>query len=187
MNDYNAILQSVLNDPDDNFPRLVLADWLEEHGNFNRAEMIRVQVEISETKRMYIKNKCFKRIEQLKFRARDLFDIDWTNPVADVAGYIHLIDGNLIIGERASFELDRGFVYHVTMNVSDFTINAKSIFSKQPITSVRLYDALSLANSGNNYFQGTTDIISETKHTHYEISKNCVAYGRRLAGLSVIH
>ena len=43
MNDYNAILQSVLNDPDDNFPRLVLADWLEEHGNFNRAEMIRVR------------------------------------------------------------------------------------------------------------------------------------------------
>ncbi len=48
MNDEQALLQTVLQNPDDDAPRLVLADFLEEHGQEERAEFIRVQCELAE-------------------------------------------------------------------------------------------------------------------------------------------
>ena len=42
-----ALLAAVLADPDDDAPRLVLADWLEENGFTERAEFIRVQIELA--------------------------------------------------------------------------------------------------------------------------------------------
>src|SRR3954463_13846563 len=40
-----AFRQAILDDPDDDAPRLVYADWLDDHGEHDRAEFIRVQVE----------------------------------------------------------------------------------------------------------------------------------------------
>jgi uncharacterized protein (TIGR02996 family) len=42
-----ALLAAVRADPADDLPRLVYADWLEERGEVERAELIRVQVELS--------------------------------------------------------------------------------------------------------------------------------------------
>jgi uncharacterized protein (TIGR02996 family) len=42
-----AFLESILEEPDDDAPRLIYADWLDEHGEGERAEFIRVQVELS--------------------------------------------------------------------------------------------------------------------------------------------
>jgi uncharacterized protein (TIGR02996 family) len=41
--EYLALLESVLANPDDNAPRLIISDWLEEHGFDERAELIRLQ------------------------------------------------------------------------------------------------------------------------------------------------
>ncbi|MCU0706287.1 MAG: TIGR02996 domain-containing protein [Fimbriiglobus sp.] len=43
--DYLALLAAIRATPDDDLPRKVAADWLEEHGEHDRAEFIRVQVE----------------------------------------------------------------------------------------------------------------------------------------------
>ena len=42
-----ALLRAVCESPDDDTPRLVLADWLEENGEPERAEFIRIGVEIA--------------------------------------------------------------------------------------------------------------------------------------------
>ncbi len=47
MTDEQALLRSVLLDPANDLPRLVLADWLEEHGQGEQAEFIRVQIELA--------------------------------------------------------------------------------------------------------------------------------------------
>jgi uncharacterized protein (TIGR02996 family) len=44
MTDGEAILEDILEHPDDDAPRLVYADWLDDHGDADRAEFIRVQV-----------------------------------------------------------------------------------------------------------------------------------------------
>jgi len=45
MTDADAFLQTILDHPDDDVPRLIFADWLEEHGDGDRAEFIRAQLE----------------------------------------------------------------------------------------------------------------------------------------------
>jgi uncharacterized protein (TIGR02996 family) len=47
MSDHDALLRAICADPDDDTPRLVAADWLEEHGDADRAAFIRVQVELA--------------------------------------------------------------------------------------------------------------------------------------------
>ncbi|MCI0457645.1 MAG: TIGR02996 domain-containing protein [Gemmataceae bacterium] len=42
-----ALLAASTTEPEDDAPRLVLADWLEEHGQPERAELIRVQCEVA--------------------------------------------------------------------------------------------------------------------------------------------
>jgi uncharacterized protein (TIGR02996 family) len=42
-----AFLQAILEEPDDDTHRLVYADWLDEHGDPDRAEFIRVQCELT--------------------------------------------------------------------------------------------------------------------------------------------
>src|SRR5947209_4774126 len=45
MNERDALLKAVCDNPDEDTPRLVFADWLQEHGEEDRAEFIRVQCE----------------------------------------------------------------------------------------------------------------------------------------------
>ena len=43
----DAFLGDSAENPDDDAPRLIFADWLDEHGEARRAEFIRVQVELA--------------------------------------------------------------------------------------------------------------------------------------------
>jgi uncharacterized protein (TIGR02996 family) len=45
--DRDAFLAAIIAEPDEDTPRLALADWLDEHGDPARAEFIRVQVELA--------------------------------------------------------------------------------------------------------------------------------------------
>src|SRR6476619_208277 len=47
MSDHDALVQAILHAPDDDAPRLVYADWLEENGDADRAEFIRVQCRVA--------------------------------------------------------------------------------------------------------------------------------------------
>src|SRR5207344_2104774 len=42
-----AFLRAILAHPDDDAPRLIYADWLDEQGDADRAEFIRLQVQLS--------------------------------------------------------------------------------------------------------------------------------------------
>jgi uncharacterized protein (TIGR02996 family) len=46
MTEEEALLHAICTHPDDDTPRLVYADWLQEHGNEERAEFIRVQCQL---------------------------------------------------------------------------------------------------------------------------------------------
>lgn len=50
MSDRDALLAAILSDPADDLPRLIYADWLNENGESERAEFVRVQVESSRCK-----------------------------------------------------------------------------------------------------------------------------------------
>jgi len=47
--DGDALLRAIVRDPDDDIPRLVYADWLEENGHGEQAEFLRVQCRLANT------------------------------------------------------------------------------------------------------------------------------------------
>lgn len=55
MNQRDALLAAVIEEPGDDAPRLVLADWLEENGDGERAQFIRLSLELArEEKRLEV-------------------------------------------------------------------------------------------------------------------------------------
>lgn len=51
-----GLLAAIIANPDDDLPRLQMADWLDERGGCERAEFIRVQVELSRTREPELKS-----------------------------------------------------------------------------------------------------------------------------------
>src|SRR5262245_14679240 len=47
MNVETSLVRAIIAQPDDDLPRLALADWLEEHGRQGPAELIRTQIELA--------------------------------------------------------------------------------------------------------------------------------------------
>lgn len=58
--EYRALLAAILANPDDNLPRLVLADWLQEHGEDERAELIRIECEMARSPDRAACDRCRK-------------------------------------------------------------------------------------------------------------------------------
>lgn len=47
MNDREAFMRTIIDEPDEDTPRLVFADWLQENGDEDRANLIRMQCELA--------------------------------------------------------------------------------------------------------------------------------------------
>jgi uncharacterized protein (TIGR02996 family) len=67
MSDRDALLRAICENPDDDAPRLVYADWLDEHGDPRQAEFIRVQIELARGPA------AAQRFDTLKKREDDLW------------------------------------------------------------------------------------------------------------------
>src|SRR5215475_6482850 len=78
--DRDALLAAVAAQPDDDLPRLVYADWLDEHGDPDRAEFIRVQCAMARppmTKAAF--ERWFSRSQELLTVHRER----WLGPLAE--------------------------------------------------------------------------------------------------------
>src|SRR6516162_5562347 len=82
MSDRAALYAAVCANPDDDTPRLVFADWLQEHGEDKRAEIIRAEVELYRCQ-----NADSPSADVWRFfdacNYDDLGDIDWSQVDAD--------------------------------------------------------------------------------------------------------
>jgi uncharacterized protein (TIGR02996 family) len=144
MNDA-AFLQAILDDPDDDSPRLVYADWLEEHGGAAqqaRAEFIRLQCALADDceppwhRPFSHREAALQTLADLTreadvrrqklARRRDLLQRDHRD--------------RWLAGEpkwlQAVFR--RGFVEHVGISVWDFFESAEALFDRHPIRGVEL-------------------------------------------------
>jgi uncharacterized protein (TIGR02996 family) len=83
MTDRDALFAAVHAAPLDDAPRLILADWLDEHVQPQRAEFIRLQVA---QRREYETHGRTARLDDLFVRARSLFYQPWAESVRSVFG-----------------------------------------------------------------------------------------------------
>src|SRR5262245_57384388 len=111
----NALLQAVLDDPTDDAPRLVHADWLEEHGQAARAELIRAQCRLEQLP------PADPRALDLARRADDLLaehEAEWLGEWA---------------GRLVRWEFRRGYLHDVTCEPDAFARHGSSLLRESPV------------------------------------------------------
>jgi uncharacterized protein (TIGR02996 family) len=119
MTDRDAFLRAVAAAPDDDTPRLVFADWLDEHGEPKRAEFIRVQCEM-------------EQVEEFGPRWRALDARQRAIPAPH-----HLWAKELADRKVLNVEFHRGFVDEVTVYSKRFVTEADELLSLAPIRRVK--------------------------------------------------
>jgi uncharacterized protein (TIGR02996 family) len=117
-----ALIQGILAAPQDDFPRLVYADWLEERGAFLRAEFIRLQCEIAK-----LESDESVRIKQLQIRERDL-----------LGAHGRIWAGFLFDAYKCNYEFRRGFLDAIFVPGNLFLAHAETLFHLDPITRIHL-------------------------------------------------
>jgi len=127
-----AFLAEVCARPDDDAPRLIFADWLDEHGDTARAEFIRVQIALARG------DEDDPRRPALVRRQRALLT---EHRAAWVAG--------LPPWARKEAVFARGFVEDVQGRASVFVKTAAALFAATPLRRVRLTYPRSLRPNAN--------------------------------------
>ncbi len=133
-----ALMRAIVEQPDDDLPRLVAADWLEEHNQRERAEFIRVQVELAgwdwgphTDEEMHLAIRCQCAGCALRQRERELANnnpngmrnIDWWAITDKVpTDHVH------------TYEFSRGFVSRLTTSWADWSQHSAALLAVCPIT-----------------------------------------------------
>ncbi len=111
----NSLFQAIVKDPENDTPRLIYADWLEENGQPERAEFIRVQCEAARSPRFSpIWWELSERSEDLLAEHKEEWlpslGFQFTNPV-----------------------FERGFLSGLQMTTASFLTQAPRLFQKAPL------------------------------------------------------
>lgn len=142
--EYLALLQSVLDTPADDAPRLIISDWLEEHDQQQRAEFIRLQIELANLYR-----ETPGESNQQALAERRL----WLHRQA-LARFPTSDDGDSTANERQfamTCDWDRGFIHSIKLSCDSYVYHTGELFLKYPITSVQITD-LAPINEGDGWY-----------------------------------
>lgn len=115
----NGFLHAIREVPDDDTPRLVYADWLDENGDHARAEFIRIQIELASSDLDVDRALTLRRREK---SLRETHGAAWQQPF------------------RAEHKphFTRGFVSALTLSAAELLERGREYLSAAPITSITL-------------------------------------------------
>jgi uncharacterized protein (TIGR02996 family) len=119
-----AFLADVIEHPDDDAPRLVFADWLEDNGDAPRAEFIRAQIAWARTP------EDDPRRDALHRQAWGLLHDHGKAWLAEVPAWA-----------RGEALFVRGFVMQISATAREFLESAPGLFRRAPIRAVKLRSA----------------------------------------------
>jgi uncharacterized protein (TIGR02996 family) len=120
MTDADALFRSILAYPDDDAPRLIYADWLDEHGDPDRAAFIRAQVELARMRPDHPKRDALVQIERTLLGKHAEAWSSW------VPGWVR---------ER---KFHRGFLEWVRCDADAFIAGADELRRQTPLAGARL-------------------------------------------------
>ncbi len=119
----DAFLRDILANPDDDAPRLIFADWLEEQGDANsvaRAEFIRIQCALAAG---HVPQQQREELVRREQQILDEWDEEWVRPIRRFV---------------KNWEFHRGFIDYVSMFEDRFFAHAGRLFRHAPIQHLSL-------------------------------------------------
>ncbi|MBY0457601.1 MAG: TIGR02996 domain-containing protein [Gemmataceae bacterium] len=120
MTDRDALLAAILAQPEEDTPRLMFADWLQENGEVDRGQFVRLQVEAGQAEGFS------PQARALDAQARALLERHRAAWAPD------LPDGVM------TWQFARGFIEHATANVAVFARDAAALFAAHPVRELGL-------------------------------------------------
>jgi uncharacterized protein (TIGR02996 family) len=136
-----ALLRAIIDQPDDDLPRLAYADWLEDNGECEGAEFIRVQIRAWEDWPGGDWNDLCARANVLLTRSR--FQEWFGAPPGFLVNVRSAVKVELYdeAAERTiQLGLRRGFVERIECSLAVFLEHAGAVFAAHPVQEVRLTD-----------------------------------------------
>jgi uncharacterized protein (TIGR02996 family) len=152
----HTFIQAILAAPDDDLPRLIYADWLDEHGESDRSEFIRVQIERARLETDGSSSQAVFAFLQ-KSPCYTALKMDWESIDAGVARRIALREREEALRKRykrawkdtevprhggmlrTGWELERGFFAKGTVrNALDLVISARGLSRYVPLRHLEL-------------------------------------------------
>jgi uncharacterized protein (TIGR02996 family) len=126
MPDADTFLRAVLEKPDDDAPRLIYADWLDENGDPERAEFIRLQCALAARQpvRGRDANPNFLAMLRREDQLLERHAATWQAPFES--------------GRNLSLTFRRGFVENVVADAHTFVQIAEELFRRSPVRHLRL-------------------------------------------------
>src|SRR4051795_10357418 len=122
MSRQDALLQAILDEPDDDAPRLIYADWLEERGD-PRAEFIRAQCALAQ---LPADDERRPDLEACEARLLAGHGKGWAGPIRRRA---------------RAWTFRRGFVEGIKIGADAFLAHTADLFAAAPIRHVRFVHA----------------------------------------------
>jgi uncharacterized protein (TIGR02996 family) len=140
MSDGELLLRAILDQPKEDTPRLVYADWCDENGQPERAEFIRVQVTIARwgTTPPADAEEWVRRERELIYGKVDSYRYNWHVWISLRTFSLNYPSQETIGSPSVAFS--RGFVSHVSCSWPDWRAHADAILAAQPVERVRLTD-----------------------------------------------
>lgn len=160
-NDEAAFLRTICEFPADDTPRLVFADWLEEQGDADRAEFIRLQIALARRDSAIDRDEAIGRCNRLLRTAA--YRSEWYDYLKHEWLHQQGVDRfRSSYGKPNSFH--RGFVRNISLDSGDFSKYAAAIFRLHPITDVCLRDKMPWQLSGNDHSWFPPNAIPHSQH-----------------------
>ncbi len=128
-----AFLEDIREHPDDDAPRLIFADWLEENGDQERAEFIRARIACARAEGPD-RSQHFRRSRELLNRNCKR----WVAPLARLVGHEPYEPWITSPGEADIRFFPRGFLDEITMDARRFLDNAEELFAIAPLQVLAL-------------------------------------------------
>ncbi len=160
MTDRQAMLQDVLDNPADDAPRLIYADWLDENDEGERAEFIRLQCQ-------------YPKQTELQIIVSNFYGDEWreaNQPYPTIGSrspadrFRHLPGIASMFRDWTKFAVGswlhyhRGFISHITCTAADWLNHGDAIVIEHPIETVTLTTLISEMSPPSEFHRHMTEV-----------------------------
>jgi uncharacterized protein (TIGR02996 family) len=208
-----SFVKAIVECPADNTPRLVFADWLEEQGEADRAEYIRLAIRMDDLLNLQEEapNKVNVNIYELRKRLRLLLKKNFLSWGLDIPGpwtpHGFKCEDEIFLSTGgnetlARVQLTRGFVSKIELPCDEFVRRgfAEELFSSHPIERVQIAKMLGPASTGAHFvlwspfnlapnelrkaiYRAVPGDYNTAEEAYAAASRPLVAWGRQQANL----
>ena len=161
-------LTAILDNPADDHPRLVYADWLDEQCD-PRGEFIRVQCRLAKARG---KDRCLFELETREGELLHEFAAAWAGPIADLVDW---------------WAFHRGFVEEIGTAGDRFLAHADDLFRRAPIQEIHFSNIGRLEAVADCPYVGRVPFVDLSGNRLGDVGIRHLACSPNLAGVRVLN